>query len=95
MNDLTTLKYPVELGARIEQQDERRVKIRFPNGWAASVINDGYGKDRGLFELAVVDRNDNLNYDTLVTPDVEGYLTPADVLAHMAAIAALPPEVTA
>lgn len=54
-------------------------KFRFPNGYGASVINDGYGREAGLYELAVLDADGSLTYDTPVTNDVLGYLTEAEV----------------
>jgi len=60
----------------------------FDNGYGASVIcNQGsYGNDNGLFELAVLDKDGKLCYDTPITDDVEGYLTfqgVADILKEI------------
>lgn len=71
-----------------------RWKFDFPNGFGASVVNDGYGGDAGLFELGVLDRDGRLTYDTPVTDDVLGYLTESDVAEALDLIAALPAEVT-
>jgi hypothetical protein len=69
---------------------------RFANGYGASVITDGYGKDRGLLELAVVKfyHGDkfHLNYETPITDDVLGYLTQEDVDDVLAQIEALDPD---
>ena len=56
-------------------------RIMFDNGYGASVIKHqySYGGDRGLYELAVLDKDGKLCYNTPVTNDVEGYLTPDDV----------------
>lgn len=70
-------------------------KFRFPNGFGASVINDGYGRDRGLYELAVLDSSGRLTYDTPITNDVLGYLTPDEVGEALDRIAALEAEVSA
>ena len=64
-------------------------KFRFPNGYGASVINDGYGARAGLYELAVLGPDDHLTYDTPVTDDVLGHLTEADVADALDRIAAL------
>ena len=67
-------------------------KFRFDNGFGASVINDGYGSESGLFELAVLGPDDHLTYDTPVTDDVLGFLTEAEVAAALDRIAALSPD---
>ena len=58
-----------------------------------------YGGDEGLFELAVVKFNAldkwHLTYDTPITGDVIGYLTPAEVEDLLAQIEALPVEAAA
>lgn len=66
----------------------------FPNGYGVSVIKGGgtYGGDEGLYELAVL-HDGELCYDTPVTDDVEGYLTPERVSELLAQVAALPERV--
>ena len=52
-------------------------RIMFENGYGASVVKGEYtygGKD-GLYELAVLDKDGKLCYDTPVTDDVEGHLS--------------------
>lgn len=70
-----------------------RVLHKFNNGYGASVIDDGYGADQGLFELAVIKYNENgdwdLDYTTPITNNVEGYLTEEDVEVILGKIAAL------
>ena len=63
--------------------------VKFPNGYSASVINNGYGSDEGLYELAVLHGN-SINYDTPITDDVEGYLTEEQVTYLLGKVAALP-----
>jgi hypothetical protein len=56
-------------------------RITFDNGYGASVVKHDYsygGKD-GLYELAVLDKNGELTYDTPITNDVIGYLRDIDV----------------
>jgi hypothetical protein len=55
--------------------------IVFENGYGASVVCTPYtyGGDKGLYELAVFDKNGHITYDTPVTNDVIGYLRPEDV----------------
>jgi hypothetical protein len=55
--------------------------MHFDNGYGVSVVSHSYsygGRD-GLYEIAVLDSDDNLTYDTPVTNDVIGYLTEEDV----------------
>jgi hypothetical protein len=68
------------------------VQVRFSNGYGASVIQgEGtYGGSKGLFELAVLDRNGDIDSTTPVTSDVLGWLTPEMVLNAFKDIAALP-----
>jgi hypothetical protein len=63
-------------------------RIQFENGYGASVVKTEYtyGGDKGLYELAVLDSDGNLTYDTSVTDDVIGYLRPEDVTDVMAKI---------
>ena len=65
----------------IEQLNGVRGRIIFDNGYGASVIchNYSYGGKDGLYELAVLDKDGELTYDTPITSDVIGYLTPEDV----------------
>lgn len=56
-------------------------RVKFDNGYGASVVMHkySYGGDQGLYELAVLNSKDELCYDTPVTNDVLGHLTPDDV----------------
>lgn len=56
-------------------------KMFFENGYGVSVVSHtySYGGKNGLFEVAVLDKDGNLTYDTPVTNDVIGYLEPEDV----------------
>ena len=56
-------------------------RMMFDNGYGVSVVSHSYsygGKD-GLFEIAVLDKDGSLTYDTAVTNDVIGYLDPEGV----------------
>lgn len=59
----------------------KKSRIHFDNEFGVSVVSHTYsygGKD-GLFEVAVLDKDGNLTYDTPVTNNVIGYLTEEDV----------------
>lgn len=53
----------------------------FPNGYGASVVCNGmsYGGSKGLFEVAVLDKDGDICYNTPVTNDVIGFLDFDDV----------------
>jgi len=73
-NDLEFVPHAAGLGGVMS-------RIQFENGYGASVVKNDYtyGGDKGLYELAVLDSDGNLTYDTPVTDDVIGYLRPEDV----------------
>lgn len=52
-------------------------RIMFDNGYGASVVRHimSYGGKLKLYELAILDKEGDLTYDTPVTNDVIGYLT--------------------
>lgn len=56
-------------------------RIVFDNGYGASVVchNYSYGGKQGLYELAVLDKDGDLTYDTPITDNVMGNLTPEEV----------------
>ena len=53
----------------------------FDNGFGASVVCTPYtyGGKEGLYELAVLNTDGHLTYDTPITNDVLGYLSEQDV----------------
>lgn len=54
---------------------------QFPNGYGASVIQHkgSYGYEKGLWELAVLDIDGSLCYNTKITDDVIGRLNDPEV----------------
>ena len=69
----------------------------FDNNYGVSVIRGPYthGGKEGLYELAVIymapdAEYSELVYDTPITNDVEGYLTPEDVTRLMKRVSKLP-----
>ena len=59
----------------------KKARMHFDNGYGVSVVshNHSYGGRDGLYEVGVLDSDDQLTYDTSVTNDVLGYLTEEDV----------------
>lgn len=60
-------------------------QIFFDNGFGASVVSfeSSYGGKKGLYELAVLDKDGKLTYDTPITDDVVGYLSPEQVTEYL------------
>lgn len=72
--------------------------VKFPNGYSASIIskfNGSYGGNKGLFEVAVMDQDGVIVYDTPVTNDVVGWCDFSDVAALLDQIMNLPSKVYA
>ena len=73
-------------GCMVEKRDMPEVngyqlEYKFDNGYGASVIkhDHSYGGKKGLYELAVLDKDGALCYDTPITEDVIGHLTMGEV----------------
>ena len=64
---------------------------KFKNGYGASVVmhDFSYGGKNGLWELAVLDSDDNLCYHTPVTQDVIGYLNDTKLQSYLKEISEL------
>ena len=63
----------------------KKSRLHFDNGYGVSVVSHTYsygGKD-GLYEVAVLNKDGDLTYDTPVTNDVIGYLKPEEVTEVM------------
>jgi hypothetical protein len=71
----------LEFEQLIPDWDGIRACITFENGYGASVVRTPYtyGGDKGLYEIVVLDLDNQLTYKTSVTDDVIGYLTEDDV----------------
>lgn len=63
-------------------------RTMFENGFGVSVIKHkySYGGPDGLYELAILDSDGEITYDTPITDDVIGYLTEEGVTALLAEI---------
>jgi len=77
-NDLEFKPHPLGIGGIVS-------RIKFDNGYGASVVKgpNTYGGEDGLYELAVLDSDGHLTYETPVTDDVEGYLSEDEVTKLM------------
>ena len=66
-------------------------RIMFENGLGASIVKTSfsYGGKNGLYEVAVLDTDGEITYETDVTDDVIGHLTPEQVTETMAFIQVL------
>lgn len=71
--EFVTLEDPIMVG--------KKARMHFENGYGVSVVSHtySYGGPAGLYEIAVLDSDDNLTYDTPVTSDVIGYLSEQEV----------------
>jgi hypothetical protein len=69
-----------------------RAHLKFDNGYGVSVIQGphSYGGKVGLYELAVLDSDGDVCYNTPITDNVIGFLKPEDVTKHMIEIQELP-----
>ena len=59
----------------------KKSRMHFDNGFGVSVVSHthSYGGRSGLYEVAVLDKDGLLTYETPVTSDVIGYLTEENV----------------
>jgi len=62
-------------------QNGYQLVYKFDNGYGASVVKHdfSYGGKNGQYEVAVLDNEGALCYDTPITSDVIGYLTMTEV----------------
>lgn len=69
-----------------------KCRATFSNGYGASVVSHthSYGGKSGLYEIAVLDPDGEITYETSVTNDVIGYLTPEEVTEVLTDIQKLP-----
>jgi len=64
-----------------EPYNGKQAKMQFDNGFGISVVshNWSYGGPQGMYEIAVLDSDDCITYDTPITNDVIGWLSKRDV----------------
>ena len=67
-----------------DYKDGQASRMEFDNGYGVSVICGfgAYGNNDKPYELAIL-KHGSLCYDTEITNDVIGYLTPDDVTKYM------------
>lgn len=67
-------------------------KFKAENGYGASIVRHSfsYGNENGLWELAVIDKDGRISYDTPITDDVLGRLTEEEVNSTLVKISELP-----
>ena len=63
----------------------KKARMMFDNGFGVSVVSHtfSYGGKDGKYELAVLDSNGELTYETPITNDVMGYLESEEVTKIM------------
>ena len=66
----------------------KRSRMMFKNGYGVSVVSHthSYGGKDGLYELAVLDFDGNITYDTPITSDVLGHLSESEVTDYLTQI---------
>lgn len=69
-----------------------KCRTTFSNGYGASVVSHtySYGGKQFLYEIAVLDPDGEITYETPVTDNVIGYLTPEEVTQVLTDIQNLP-----
>ncbi len=75
----------------LPQMNGYQLTYTFDNGYGASVVKHdfSYGGSNGKYELAVLDKDGALCYDTPITDDVIGHLTMEEVENLLAEISYL------
>lgn len=60
-------------------------RINFDNGYGASVVQSpySYGGNGGLYEIAVLDKEGDITYDTPITDNVVGWLDEEKVTDYL------------
>ena len=75
-----------------EPYNGKQAKMQFDNGFGISVVSHSwsYGGPNGMYEIAVLDSDGCITYDTPITNDVIGWLSKSDVNRIMKEIQQLP-----
>ena len=81
-NEIIEVSFEKYITKAIKTMGGFSIKLKFPNGWGASVIKHegSFGYEQGLFELAVLGIDGKLHYENKVAKgDVVGYLNLKDL----------------
>ena len=72
----------------------KQAKLKFPNNYSVSVIigDIWYSDGISTYELAILDSHNNLCYNTPITDDVLGYLSPKEITIAMKKVQKLETE---
>lgn len=83
---------PIKSGEHPRVRDGEQHVYKFSNGYGASVIRNpySYGGSEGLYELAVLGRDGDIDMSTPVAKDVLGWLEPEHVAEFLDWIDRLP-----
>ena len=70
-------------------------QVYFENGWGVDVVSHrhSYGGEKGFFEVAVIDSDGEIRYDSGITEDVIGWLDFAGVADILVQVKELPKRV--
>jgi len=68
------------------------MQFYFSNDYGLSVITDGYGREDGLFEIALLYRK-SLHYDKNILSEVKGYLNIQEVNNYLNMVSRIKSEV--
>lgn len=79
------------VGVRALPRNGLGVRVLFPNGYGADIASSELtiGGERGLYELAVIDRFEEVVEGTEITPDYIGNLQEEEITPILARIAEL------
>ena len=77
-NNMKMLKYLVETN---NIHDGMQLKFKFANGYGASVVKHkgSYGSSEGCWEIAVLDKEGEIDYTTDLANDVIGWIKPEEI----------------
>lgn len=69
----------------IEDLNGVQAIVKFDNGFGASIVKHSfsYGNSQGLYEMAILDENNDICYSTPITNDVIGYLNEEEVSDYL------------